>query len=231
MDKVEVTCKKCGKRQVFEAENEAALAGVIGDEHGWKEWSPRHKRAICPECMQAIAKSRKGKRRKGHSDDKINFTWGMAQDILNDLGYLQVTGFMLDAYTLLGLTRTEFLCLIHLARHHYNSERGESRPGLETIAEQMGYKSDTQVRRLVRQLEEKGVLVIEWRKGYASKYDASPFAKAAYELWLDALDEDVARELRDGLRAEAEPRLKRRPEANWGEKRYVKPKKDEEFPF
>ncbi len=117
------------------------------------------------------------------SDEKFNFTWGMAQDLLNQLGYVQVTGFMLDAYTQLGLTRQEFLCIIHLARFHYNSPKGESRPGVANIAQKMGYGHPNSVYRLVKSLENKKMLLVNRTSGKASIYNAGPFAQASFDLW------------------------------------------------
>lgn len=118
--------------------------------------------------------------------NEFNFTWGLAQRLLNKLGYIQVTGFMLDSYTELGLTRNEFLCIIHLASFHYNSPRGESRPSATSIAKRMGYAHPNSVLLLVHSLEEKEMLLISRSSGKPSTYDASPFAQAAFKLWDDS---------------------------------------------
>jgi len=114
--------------------------------------------------------------------DKFNFTWGMAQSTLNTYGYLPITGFMLDAYTTLGLTRDEFLCLEHLARYHYNSPIGRATPSLETIRQQMGYAHVNSVARLIKSLEEKEMIHVRRIPGRCSEYDASPYAQAALAL-------------------------------------------------
>jgi hypothetical protein len=118
----------------------------------------------------------------------FNFTWGMAQKALEELGYVQIYGFMLNSYAELGLTRDEFLCLTHLASYHYNSAKGESRPSLVTITKLMGYAHPNSVRRLVKSLESKKMIKITRNPGYASTYDASPFAGAALKLWLQKQD-------------------------------------------
>jgi len=106
----------------------------------------------------------------------FDFRWGVP--LLDDPpGYAKVYEFMLDHYAEAGVTRAEFLCIVHLARYHYNSERGESRPSLETIAKQMGYGHKNSVWRLVQSLENKGMLAVTRRSGFTSIYDAGPFAR------------------------------------------------------
>ena len=117
--------------------------------------------------------------------DNFSFTWGLP--ILEEMGYTKLFNFMLRQYSRLGLTRTEMLCLIHLASYHYESPRGESRPSLSEIARQMGYGDRSPVSRLVGRLETKGMIEVTRRPGYTSLYDAAPFSRAAYSLFM--LDE------------------------------------------
>lgn len=106
---------------------------------------------------------------------KFDFRWGLPE--LDDEGYVHVYGFMLRNYAHAGVTRDEFLCIVHLAAYHYNSIKGQSRPSLATIAAQMGYGHENSVRRLVQSLERKGMLAVTRRDGKPSVYDASGFAK------------------------------------------------------
>ena len=113
--------------------------------------------------------------------DKFSFTWGIPE--VEELGYVQVFNFMLHCYTDLGITRSEMLLIIHLASYKFNSERGQSRPSLQTVATHMGYKRRATVTELVRSLEEKGMLKVYRRDGETSIYDASPFAFEAIQAW------------------------------------------------
>ena len=115
-------------------------------------------------------------------EDKFCFTWGLGN--LGDMGFVPLYAFMLRAYAQLGVSRQEMLCIIHLASYHYNSPGGESRPGLETVAEQMGYAHKQRVSELISKLEANGWIVVTRRPGFTSIYDARPFAQAAYDLWI-----------------------------------------------
>ena len=103
----------------------------------------------------------------------FDFRWGVPL-LDNQPGYAKVYEFMLDHYATV-ITRDEFLCIIHLARYHYNSIKGESRPSLETIAGQMGYSHKNSVWLLVQSLRDKGMLTVTRRPGLTSIYNAAPF--------------------------------------------------------
>jgi len=107
------------------------------------------------------------------SKQGIDFRWGVPL-LDNQPGFAKVYEFMLDHYAEV-VTRDEFLCIIHLARYHYNSEKGESRPSLDTIAKQMGYAHKNSVSRLVQSLEQKGMIKVSRRPGFTSIYNAAPF--------------------------------------------------------
>jgi len=113
--------------------------------------------------------------------EHFNFTWGV--DYLDKMGYVQLYNHMLRNYSALGLERPEMLCLIHLASYRYNSPRGESKPGIARIAEEMNYSERT-VMRLIQSLEGKGMLRVTRRAGLTSLYDATPFAEASFQLWV-----------------------------------------------
>jgi len=119
---------------------------------------------------------------KDKVENQFCFTWGLKN--LQDMGFVPLYAFMLRTYARLGLSRQEMLCIIHLASYHYNSPGGESRPGLETVAEQMGYAHKQRVSEIIAKLEEDGRIVVTRRPGFTSIYNAHPFAKAAYDLWI-----------------------------------------------
>ena len=110
----------------------------------------------------------------------FDFRWGVPL-LDNQPGFAPVYEFMLDHYAEV-VTRAEFLCIIHLARYHYNSKQGKSYPSLETIAGQMGYAHKNSVWRLVQSLEDKGMLTITRRNGFTSIYDAGPFTQCMMAL-------------------------------------------------
>lgn len=115
-------------------------------------------------------------------DSGFNFTWGLPE--LEGFGYVQVFQFMLRTYADLGLTRLEMLAIIHAASYHYNSPGGESRPSLQTIADEMGYADKAKVSHLFTGLEEKGMLIVNRTPGKPNVYDASPFARKAFQIWI-----------------------------------------------
>lgn len=118
-----------------------------------------------------------------------SFTWGM--EILENLGHLRVFQFMLKTYAKLGLTKTEFLLLMHLASYRYETRGSISRPARETIADEMGYKDARNVSTLISSLRKKKMLNVLYRQGSASVYDASPFATKALGLFLSENDFDA----------------------------------------
>lgn len=111
---------------------------------------------------------------------KFNFRWGLPE--LDNKDGTTIPGFILRGYAQLGVTRDEFLCIVHLSAYHYNSPKGRSNPSLSTIAKQMGYAHKNSVWRLVQSLSEKGMLKIERRHGATSTYNVRAFAVACKKL-------------------------------------------------
>lgn len=148
----------------------------------------------------------------------FNFTWGLSD--LDDLGFVQVYQFMLRSYAQLGITRQEMLVIIHLASYRYNSPKGESRPSLQTIADEMGYGHKNRVSELVNSLSEKKMLIIEQVPGQPSVYNMAPFAYAAMAIWIKSVTEKRdpgITEKRDGgsrknVTKEEEPKKKKKAE-------------------
>lgn len=112
--------------------------------------------------------------------EKISVRWGIPA--LDDKGGLYIYGFMLRNYAKAGVTRDEFLCIEHLAAYCYESENGQSSPGLAKITELMGYEHENSVRNLMKSLVKKGMLKIEHRNGDTSIYDLHGFAAAVLAL-------------------------------------------------
>lgn len=111
---------------------------------------------------------------------KVSFRWGVAE--LESDGSIYLHGFMLRNYAKLGLTRDEFLCLVHFAAYHYESEDGESRPASKTIANQMGYAHVNSVYRLIKSLTQKGMIEVTKHQGKPSTINAAGFARKAIDL-------------------------------------------------
>lgn len=109
-----------------------------------------------------------------------SFRWGI--DVLDD-GYVPVYNFMLRNYARAGVTRSEFLCIIHLAAYHYDSPNGKAEPAQDTIAKEMGYKHRNSVNNLIKSLRDKALLLVEDRPGDTLVYNFAPFSRKMYELW------------------------------------------------
>lgn len=108
------------------------------------------------------------------ADERFSFRWGIPW---LDAGFVQVPDFFFDVYVDLGVTRPEFLFILHLARYRYESVRGQARPGIGTVARQMGL-SARRVQQLRASLEKKGLLIVEPRTGRPSVYSFENFARA-----------------------------------------------------
>ena len=113
---------------------------------------------------------------------KISHTWGIT--LLRDLGHVQIYEFMLRTWAKLGLTRNEFLLLVHLASYRYNSPNGRSFPSIDTLREHLGYSRRGSIKKLLSSLEEKKMLTVQRRAGHTSEYSFRPFALAAMKQHL-----------------------------------------------
>lgn len=98
-----------------------------------------------------------------------------------DVGFVQVPNCFFRHYKELGITRDEFLFIMHLATYKYESAQGYAYPSLGTIAQQMGL-SRRQVRRLRKSLEGNGWLTVYRRPGETSVYSFQAFALAMMRL-------------------------------------------------
>lgn len=118
-------------------------------------------------------------------DDSYSFRWGI--DLL-DNGHVQIPNIFFRRYAQAGVSRLEFLFILHLAAYKYEQEGSECRPSLVRIAKEMGYDGPHSVYRLSSSLEEKGMLIIERRAGQPSIYNFRPLSLA---LISDTPDKNV----------------------------------------
>jgi len=72
-----------------------------------------------------------------------------------------------------GLDTAAFMLICCLARFHYNSSSGQSKPSLNTLARMTGYSART-VRRKLASLHKDGFIDIESRPGRPSVYSVKP---------------------------------------------------------
>jgi hypothetical protein len=140
-----------------------------------------------------------------HNEYRFSFRWGIP--ILDAARcFTPIYDFMLHNYRRLsgryvrshknhtegdewhGVSRQEFLVIIHLAARHFETERGQSSPSLRTIAREMGI-SWRGLQKLIYSLEAKGMMKVARRPGSTSIYNCSPFAMACYELWQQTQEE------------------------------------------
>jgi DNA-binding MarR family transcriptional regulator len=123
------------------------------------------------------------------NERKFSFRWGIA--ILDAAQqFTPIYDFLLKNYAKLGVTRQEFLAIVHLASYHYETARGQSAPSLRTVADEMGYSDRRSVQKLIKSLEAKGMVrVHRAQRGKPSVYDLSPFAEACLNLWQEHLEE------------------------------------------
>jgi hypothetical protein len=105
--------------------------------------------------------------------EKFSFRWGIP---LLDAGDTRIPNFFFDQYIEAGVTRTEFLTILHLARYQFEKPGAECRPSVETISEQMDYSTRT-VQRILVGLEEKGLLKRHYRPGKTTLYDFAGFSR------------------------------------------------------
>lgn len=111
-------------------------------------------------------------------EERFSFRWGVKW---LDRGWLQVPSLFFDCYQRAGVTRMEFLFVLHLARYRFESSWGEARPSLSTIAGEMGCTVRT-VQRLRRSLQGKGYLEVLQVPGFPSVYSFQGLAGAMVRL-------------------------------------------------
>ena len=113
-------------------------------------------------------------------EERFSFRWGIPW---LDSGHTSIPNFMLRHYIEVGVTRAEFLAILHLASYHYESAQGQASPSLATVANEMGM-TRRGLRKLLRSLEEKGMLTRHYRTGDTSIYILEGFSRKALEAHL-----------------------------------------------
>ena len=108
----------------------------------------------------------------------FSFRWGIP---VLDEGYTAIPNVILDHYAAAGISRSEFLVILHLARYQYESDASECRPGVATVARQMGY-SDRGLQKILAGLETRGLLTRSFREGKTTLYDFSGFSRTVLIL-------------------------------------------------
>lgn len=119
-------------------------------------------------------------------DDAFSFRWGIP---LLDKGHIDIPNFILDHYAEAGISRVEFIAIIHLARYQFESPESECRPSVATVAGQMGLT----VRRLQQVfagLEKRGLLIRHYRSGQTTVYDFGNFSRTMLALELSTGGEE-----------------------------------------
>ena len=111
-------------------------------------------------------------------DHRIDYRWGIPA---LDSGFTTIPNFIIRHYAELGVTRSEFTFIVHLASYKFDSPKGQASPALQTIASQMGLKL-RQARYIRASLEKKGFLKVTERSGRTSVYDFQGLALACLEL-------------------------------------------------
>lgn len=114
-------------------------------------------------------------------DRHFSFRWGIP---LLDAGFVVIPNFFFTHYVKLGLTRDEFLFVLHLACRKFESPRGRARISLGNIAREMGC-SVRQVQRWRLSLEKKAALVVASKPGQVSEYNFQPLSLAMLRLEME----------------------------------------------
>lgn len=140
------------------------------------------------------------------SEEHFSFRWGIP---LLDKGDTRVPNFFFDRYTEAGVTRTQFLTILHLARYQYESRNSQCRPSVPTVAKQMGY-SVRGLQKVFTTMAKAGILERRYRRGYATIYDFTGFSYAVLKAELYARStppEAVEQQLHFMLKLGGEPQF------------------------
>lgn len=140
------------------------------------------------------------------SEEHFSFRWGIP---LLDKGDTRVPNFFFDRYTEAGVTRTQFLTILHLARYQYESPNSQCRPSVPTVAKQMGY-SVRGLQKILTRMEDAGLLRRRFRQGRATVYDFTGFSYAVLKAELYARStppEAVEEQLHFMLKLGGEPQF------------------------
>jgi hypothetical protein len=114
------------------------------------------------------------------TEERFSFRWGIS---LLDEGDTRIPNFFFDHYIEAGVSRTEFLTILHLARYQFEKAGSESRPSVGTVAEQMGYTVRGLQKKLAK-MEEKELLERHYRPGKTTLYDFTGFSRKVLAVEL-----------------------------------------------
>jgi len=154
------------------------------------------------------------------SDETFSFRWGVP---VLDGGHTDIPNLLLDNYTAAGVSRAEFLVIVHLARYQFERAGAECRPAVDTVAQTMGY-SRRGLQKVLAGLEERGLLVRHRRPGRTTIYDFSGFSRAVLELSTGVNPSSPPDNLRDEpqFTPGGEPQFTREPQfAGRGEPQFT----------
>lgn len=93
--------------------------------------------------------------------------------------------FFFDRYSEAGISRTQFLVILHLARYQYESANSQCRPSVPTIAKQMGYTVRS-LQKVLSTMQASGILKRHYRSGLPTIYDFTGFSYAVLRAELYA---------------------------------------------
>ena len=113
-------------------------------------------------------------------DQPFSFRWGIH---LLDQGDTRVPNFFFDRYHEAGVSRTQFLTILHLSRYQYETQGSECRPSVKTVARQMGYTTRG-LQKVLATMEKAGLLTRHYRTGQTTIYDFTGFSQAILALEL-----------------------------------------------
>lgn len=115
-------------------------------------------------------------------DQPFSFRWGIH---LLDKGDTRIPNFFFDRYHQAGITRTQFLTILHLARYQYETPGSQCRPSVPTVAKQMGY-TPRGLQKVLATMESQGLLQRHYRASRPTIYDFTGFSSAILEAELRA---------------------------------------------
>jgi hypothetical protein len=107
-----------------------------------------------------------------------SFRWGIP---LLDRGHTSAPNFFFDHYAEVGVTKIEFLTILHLARYRFERAGSECRPAVRTVSRQMGI-GNRRLQQIIAGLEKRGLLERHYRSGRTTIYDFSGFSRAVLEV-------------------------------------------------
>lgn len=123
-------------------------------------------------------------------DRRIRSRWG--NPILDDWGYVDIPGWILRNYHKCGVSPLEMMFVAHVMSFKYdaagNQPENAAKPALTTIAEYMG-RAVTNIRRMRRSLEEKGLLEVTFVGGECSEYNFAGLTNRCLQFEIEAQKE------------------------------------------